>query len=205
MAWVEKDHNDHWVSTPLLWTGLPATRPGCPEPHPAWPWMPPGILWSLCIRWERRYPQPGEQQERGSAEMELGEIKPRNGETEICLTGRRKWIISTRRPKDGLLKSYFKMQMLPLLFPICILKYFSIRVEASREDKPASGQLRGDAEEYSKHVCQKGKPHQSLLSTWKVCCSKNYSWLLSMKNGGGEKGWFFGSSFFMCTYFRVAF
>lgn len=52
-----------------------------------------------------------------------------------------------------------------LLFPICILKYFSIRVEASREDKPASGQLRGDAEEYSKHVCQKGKPHQSLLST----------------------------------------
>lgn len=54
------------------------------------------------------------------------------------------------------------MQMLPLLFPICILKYFSIRVEASREDKPASGQLRGDAEEYSKHVCQK-------VSLTKVC------------------------------------
>ena len=43
MTWVEKDHNDHWVSTPLLCAGSPATRPGCPEPHPAWPWMPPGM------------------------------------------------------------------------------------------------------------------------------------------------------------------
>lgn len=128
-----------------------------------------------------------------SAEMELGEIKPRNGETEICLTGRRKWIIGAWRLKDGLLKSYFKMQMLPLLFPFCILKYFSIRAEASREDKPASGQLRGDTEEYSKHVCQKGKPHQSLFSTWTVCCSKNYLRLLSMKNRDGGKGWFFFS------------
>ena len=34
MAWVEEDHNDHLVSTPLLHTGLPSTRPGCPEPHP---------------------------------------------------------------------------------------------------------------------------------------------------------------------------
>ena len=23
MAWVDKDHNDHWVSTPLLCAGLP--------------------------------------------------------------------------------------------------------------------------------------------------------------------------------------
>ena len=30
MAWVEKDHNDHRVSTPLLCAGLPTTRPGCP-------------------------------------------------------------------------------------------------------------------------------------------------------------------------------
>ena len=37
MAWVEKDHNDHLISTPLLSAGLPTTRPGCPEPHPAWP------------------------------------------------------------------------------------------------------------------------------------------------------------------------
>ena len=37
MAWVEKDYNDHAVSTPLLCGGLPATRAGCPEPHPAWP------------------------------------------------------------------------------------------------------------------------------------------------------------------------
>jgi len=36
MAWVGKDHNDHQVSTPLLCAGLPTTRPGCPEPHPAW-------------------------------------------------------------------------------------------------------------------------------------------------------------------------
>ena len=43
MAWVEKDHNDHLVSTPLLCAGSPTTRPGCPEPHPAWPWVPPGM------------------------------------------------------------------------------------------------------------------------------------------------------------------
>jgi len=27
MAWVEKDLKDHIVSTPLLWAGLPTTRP----------------------------------------------------------------------------------------------------------------------------------------------------------------------------------
>jgi len=43
VAWVEKDHNDYPVSPPLLCAGLPSTRPGCPEPHPAWPWMPPGM------------------------------------------------------------------------------------------------------------------------------------------------------------------
>ena len=43
MAWVEKDHNAHLVSTPLLCAGSPTIRPGCPEPHPAWPWMPPGM------------------------------------------------------------------------------------------------------------------------------------------------------------------
>ena len=37
MAWVEKVHNDHRLSTPLLCAGLPTTEPGCPEPHPAWP------------------------------------------------------------------------------------------------------------------------------------------------------------------------
>uniref|UniRef100_A0A8V1A5J1 diphosphoinositol-polyphosphate diphosphatase n=3 Tax=Neognathae TaxID=8825 RepID=A0A8V1A5J1_CHICK len=36
MAWVEKDHNDHLISTPLLCAESPTTRPGCPEPHPAW-------------------------------------------------------------------------------------------------------------------------------------------------------------------------
>jgi len=41
MAWGAKDHNDHRGSTPLLCAGSPTSRPGCPEPHPAWPWMPP--------------------------------------------------------------------------------------------------------------------------------------------------------------------
>jgi len=48
LAWVEKDHNDPLVSTPLICAGSPSTRPGCPAPHPAWPWMPPG----------RGHPQP---------------------------------------------------------------------------------------------------------------------------------------------------
>ena len=43
MAWVEKDHSDHRVSAPLLCAGSPTTTPGCPEPHPAWPSMPPGM------------------------------------------------------------------------------------------------------------------------------------------------------------------
>jgi len=40
-------------STPLLCAGSPTTRPGCPEPHPAWPQMPPGMghpqpPWATC-------------------------------------------------------------------------------------------------------------------------------------------------------------
>jgi len=31
MAWVEKDHDDPLVSTPLLCAGSPTSRPGCPE------------------------------------------------------------------------------------------------------------------------------------------------------------------------------
>jgi len=37
MARGEKDLKDHPVSTPLPWAGSPATQPGCPKPHPAWP------------------------------------------------------------------------------------------------------------------------------------------------------------------------
>ena len=53
MAWIKKGLKGHWVSTPLLCEGSPATRPGCPEPHPAWPWMPPGTgnpqpPWATC-------------------------------------------------------------------------------------------------------------------------------------------------------------
>ena len=53
MAWVEKDYNAHLVSTHLLCAGLPTIRTGCPEPHPAWPWMPPGMghpqpPWATC-------------------------------------------------------------------------------------------------------------------------------------------------------------
>jgi len=36
MAWVEKDHHDHLVSAPPPQAGSPTTRPGHPEPHPAW-------------------------------------------------------------------------------------------------------------------------------------------------------------------------
>jgi len=46
MAWVEKDKNNHLVSTPVG-AGLPTSRPGCPEPHPALPWMPPQSIHSL--------------------------------------------------------------------------------------------------------------------------------------------------------------
>ena len=40
-------------SNPLLCAGSPTTRPGCSEPHPAWPWMPPGmghpqLSWATC-------------------------------------------------------------------------------------------------------------------------------------------------------------
>ena len=54
MAWVEKDHNDHQNSIHPLCAGSPTTRPGCPEPQPAWPWMPPGMghpqpLWAACL------------------------------------------------------------------------------------------------------------------------------------------------------------
>jgi len=31
MAWVEKHHDDHVVSTFLLCAGSPATKPGCSE------------------------------------------------------------------------------------------------------------------------------------------------------------------------------
>ena len=66
MAWVEKDHSDHRVPTPLLCAGSPTTRPGCPEPHPAWPWVPPGMghpqpPWATCSsvsppsEWNRGY------------------------------------------------------------------------------------------------------------------------------------------------------
>jgi len=48
MAWVEKDHNGHLVSTFLMCAGLPTTRPGCPGQHLAWLWMLP----------ERGHPQP---------------------------------------------------------------------------------------------------------------------------------------------------
>ena len=52
MAWVEKDHKDHLVSTSLLWAGLPAIRSGCPgriqpgikEPRNHCGWKRP--LWS---------------------------------------------------------------------------------------------------------------------------------------------------------------
>ena len=42
-----------WSFNPLLCAGSPTTKPGCPKPHPAWPWMPPGMghpqpPWATC-------------------------------------------------------------------------------------------------------------------------------------------------------------
>jgi len=56
MAWIEKNLKDHVVSASLLCPGSPTTRPGCPEPHPAWPWIPPGMghpqpPWATCSSW----------------------------------------------------------------------------------------------------------------------------------------------------------
>lgn len=34
---------EHQFPTPLLWSGTLFTRPGCPKPHPAWPWRCPGV------------------------------------------------------------------------------------------------------------------------------------------------------------------
>jgi len=53
MSCVEKDHNNHLVSNRLLCARSPTIGPGCPEPHPAWPWMPPGMghpqpPWATC-------------------------------------------------------------------------------------------------------------------------------------------------------------
>ena len=57
MAWVGRDLKDHESPTLLPQAGPPAstfnTRPGCPGPHPTWPWTPPGMrhpqpLWAAC-------------------------------------------------------------------------------------------------------------------------------------------------------------
>jgi len=46
MAWVGRDLKDHGSPTPPPQAGPPTstfnTRPGCPGPHPTWPWTPPG-------------------------------------------------------------------------------------------------------------------------------------------------------------------
>ena len=36
-AGAEKDRNAHRVSVPVPCRWSPGSRPGCPEPHPAWP------------------------------------------------------------------------------------------------------------------------------------------------------------------------
>ena len=52
MAGVEKDLKDHLVSTPCCGQGC---QPGCPEPHPAWPCMLPGMrdipLWATRFQY----------------------------------------------------------------------------------------------------------------------------------------------------------
>jgi len=51
LGWKGPQCSSH--SNPLLCAGSPTTSPGCPEPHPAWPWMPPGMghpqpPWATC-------------------------------------------------------------------------------------------------------------------------------------------------------------
>jgi len=46
MFWVGRNLEDHLIPNSLTWAGTPATRPGCSEPHPAWPWTLPG---GVCL------------------------------------------------------------------------------------------------------------------------------------------------------------
>jgi len=57
MAQVGRDLKDHEAPTSPLHAGPPTstfnTRPGCPGPHPTWPWTPPEMghpqpLWAAC-------------------------------------------------------------------------------------------------------------------------------------------------------------
>ena len=57
MAWVGRDLKGHESPTPRSQAGPPTstfhTSPGCPGPHPTWPWTPPGMgrpepLWAAC-------------------------------------------------------------------------------------------------------------------------------------------------------------
>ena len=50
MQRVAKDHNDHLVWTPLPQAGSPTTRPGCPEPHPAWPKPPLSVRRRIALQ-----------------------------------------------------------------------------------------------------------------------------------------------------------
>ena len=63
MAWVEKDRNDHWVSTLLLCTGSSTTRPGCPE----------SILWLKLPVNLLHHCYEGQQQEVEDVTFILGE------------------------------------------------------------------------------------------------------------------------------------
>ena len=54
---TRRDLKDHEALTPLPQSGQSTstfnTRPGCPGPHPTWPWIPPGMrhpqpLWAAC-------------------------------------------------------------------------------------------------------------------------------------------------------------
>jgi len=68
MTWVEKDHNDHQVSTPLLCAGSPTTRPGCPEP--------------LCVK-ERTCEKPFSRRENRKRTNSLLTNKEVPGTTDI--------------------------------------------------------------------------------------------------------------------------
>lgn len=51
LDWVGRDHQNPSSPTPLQWSRTSSIRSDCPEPHPSWPWVCPGMghplpLWS---------------------------------------------------------------------------------------------------------------------------------------------------------------
>ena len=76
-------------SNPLLCAGSPTSRPGCPEPHPAWPWTP---------YWERR-----ERKHCGLWESPTSFLSPMLGtESTAIPMARTSWELHGHRGHDAI-------------------------------------------------------------------------------------------------------